>query len=192
MVGVEVFSLILLPRVVSLFPFLVGVFGVHKIQQSNTNKFDLRLATKDDVEELAMLGQEVFTLECPYTETHTYSGDRVKELVLSLLKLGEDSAIILLGVVQGKIVGILAALKTFTTVGLEPTVMELLWWVDSRAKQPRLAIQMIKAFEYWADKVGVTRLVLSSMENKHSASTEKYYKHLGYTLTEKTYVKRIK
>lgn len=145
-----------------------------------------------DVKKLLPIGRDIFEKESPYGDTHTFDEMRTAKLILDLLNLGKDNAIILLAEDDtGKIVGILAAIKTFTTMGFEPTAMEVIWWVAQDARKSRLQLQLIHAFHYWCNRVGVSRIVLSSMENEHSQSVDRFYKRLGYKLTEHTYVKKV-
>jgi GNAT superfamily N-acetyltransferase len=153
-------------------------------------RYSLRLASSEDTLSLIAVLNEAF-LESPYTETHSFSEDRVVKLISYVLSVGPDIGLLLLAENEGEIVGVFSALKTYTTMGLEETAIELIWWVRKDFRKTRLSIQLISAFEYWADKLGVKRLVLGSMANSHDDGIEKFYLRKGYKLTEKTYTKEV-
>ena len=87
---------------------------------------------------------------------------------------------------------IIYAMVSFTTMGLDQVAMEVLWWVSPEARKTRLSITLVKAFEFWAGKLGLTKLVLGSMQNSHSDAIDRFYTKQGYRFTERTYFKEIK
>ena len=139
------------------------------------------------------MGEKIFYEDCPYKDSHTYSHDKTAELIKGLLSLGTSNAYISLGedTATKEIVGVFGAMRTFITVSQEPTAVEVLWWVDKVARNTRLSLKLIKAYEYWANLIGVKRLVIASMSNEHSGSVDRLYTKMGYRLAEKTYVKKV-
>ncbi len=155
-------------------------------------QFNIRLAEPSDEEALLTAAKLAF-IESPYTNLQEFSEERVKTTIAHLNNLGKNSAIILVAEDEDKnVIGVFAAMVAFTTMGLDPVAMEVLWWVAPTARKTRLSITLVKAFEFWASKLGIVRLVLGSMQNEHSESIHKFYTKNGYTFTERTYFKELK
>ncbi len=88
--------------------------------------------------------------------------------------------------------GILMAFKGPSLYNFEPIASKIVWYVDPDFRNTRVGIQLHKAFEDWGKFEGCYALVMSNMPNSFSQSTEKFYLKKDYTLSEQTYVKRIK
>lgn len=155
--------------------------------------FSLRLAEETDRSAFVEAVRKGFS-EGPYRTKHTYSPERVSGIFSHLLSIGKSAGLILLAEddESKEVIGLFVAMVSFTSAGLEPTATELLWWVDPKARKTRLSITLVNAFEFWAKRVGVTKLILGSMENEHAAAIHKFYTKRGYELTERTYYKELK
>lgn len=92
---------------------------------------------------------------------------------------------------DGDIVGLFGAVVSYSSFSMDPLGVEVLWWVSPKARKTRLAITLVDGFEMWAKKLGLTKLVLGSMENEHSDAIDRFYKRRGYELTERTYFKEL-
>lgn len=155
--------------------------------------YNLRLATHKDIEGVADNCKLAFE-ESPYQSEVTFDRSRVLDLVTSIVNKSPNDGFILLAddVSTGDTVGIFGAISSFTTMGLEPIGIELLWWVREDYRKTRLSVELIQGFEAWAEKRGIKRLVLGSMANTHTDSIDKFYKRRGYRQTEYTYFKELK
>lgn len=156
-------------------------------------EFNLRLAEEHDRAAFIRCVEKGFK-EGPYKNKHTYSPERVSSIFTHLLTIGKNAGLILLAEDKEtkEVIGLFVAMISLTSAGLEPTATELLWWVAPEARKTRLSITLVNAFEFWAKKVGVTKLILGSMENEHAAAIDKFYTKRGYELTERTYYKELK
>lgn len=154
-------------------------------------EYNIRHAVETDDDNLLECARNAF-LESPYVTLQEFSPSRVRSTIAFLRGLGNDSAIILVAEDKDKkIIGVFAAMVSFTTMGLDPVAMEVLWWVSPSARKSRLSITLVKAFEFWAGKLGLNRLVLGSMQNEHADSINKFYTKQGYSWTERTYFKEL-
>lgn len=139
---------------------------------------------------LVQIGEAM--MDGPYKGLQTYSKDRAREVLRHMKSLGPQGAILLVAEAPDKeLVGMFLAMVTYTTAGLEPVASEILWWVAPKARKTRLSILFVHAFETWAKKLGVSKVILGSMENEHAESIHKFYTKRGYTLTERTYFKEL-
>jgi len=155
-------------------------------------EFNLRHAEETDFENISNSVFKAFT-ESPYKDQYTFNQQRVVSVLKHMHSLGKQGAILLIAEDKEKnIVGLFLAMLSFTSAGLEPMASEILWWVSPDYRKTRLSITFIEAFEFWASKLGVTKLVLGSMENNHVNAIDKFYRKRGYTLTERTYFKELK
>lgn len=155
-------------------------------------EYNLRLATEDDdlriVEKLKEAQQEG-----PYKSNQSFSEKRALEVLQHIRRQGKQYGIALLAESpSGEILGLFGAIVTYSSFSLDPLAAEMLWWVSPKARKTRLAFTLLDAFEVWADKLGVSKLVLGSMENEHSEAIDRLYKRRGYELTERTYFKELK
>lgn len=154
-------------------------------------EYNIRHAEEKDFEKISLAVHEAFK-ESPYVNQYTYSKLRVLSILQHMHRLGKQGAILLVAEKNEEIVGLFLAMVSFTSAGLEPIASEILWWVSPEARKTRLSITFIQAFEFWANKLGVSKLVLGSMENEHTGAIDKFYKKRGYQLTERTYFKELK
>ena len=154
-------------------------------------QYNIRHATPEDDDLIVICARNAFE-ESPYVGLNTFSEERVRKTIEFLRSLGKNKAIMLVAETPDKqIVGLFGAMVSFTTMGLEETAMEVLWWVHPIARKTRLSITLIDAFEFWAGKLGITKLVLGSMENSHANAIQRFYEKKGYKFTERTYFKEI-
>ena len=152
--------------------------------------YKLILAESSDLDRFLVAAEQAFN-ESPYSTYFTFNKSRVERMFKQLQDLGKDKAIILLAENDSKIVGILACMLEYSLMGVEDTAIEMSWWVSPEARNSRIAIKMIDAFEYWGTKLGVKRFVLSSMENEHAKSIDKFYLRKKYIKMENSYLKVI-
>jgi hypothetical protein len=88
------------------------------------------------------------------------------------------------------LVGILAGTSQEAIFSRSLVANEMMFWVlpDHRNRH---SLKMVKAFEYWAKKVGCVNVHLSNVKGTKLAGLDKLYKRLGYELLEQAHVKVI-
>lgn len=147
--------------------------------------YKLKLATIGDLPEVVALveaAQSELLYKLPF------SPERVSQVLQEVLKQG----VIICLVTDTKIVGVFIALKTLTAISLEPIASELLWYVHVDYRNSRGALEMLAAFEYWAEHVVKVKLItIGNMQNNSASRTHRMYLRRGYELSEQTYFKRI-
>lgn len=145
----------------------------------------IREATKEDVLDLLVLFKQ-FSKESGYK----YKLDMVT--LKENLELAVEAPNFLLSVleVDGEIVGSLVGAVTTPLFSKDKTATELAWFVEESHRGSSGSLRLIKNYENWAKDKGckfVTMVDIDSLNN-----LEQVYKRVGYTLTEKTYVKELK
>lgn len=68
---------------------------------------------------------------------------------------------------------------------------EVVWWMEEEDRKTRQAIEMFKAAEYWAQKVGAAYMQFSSL-SVSDEGVDRFYTRQGYTMTEKAFLKEIR
>lgn len=66
---------------------------------------------------------------------------------------------------------------------------EMFWWVDPDYRGKKVAVQMLKSFEDWANKAGASQVNVSDLQGVKNL--DKLYERLGYTKSEVTYRKDL-
>jgi GNAT superfamily N-acetyltransferase len=154
----------------------------------STNRYDLKIAKAldfDNVKEMCLK----FHAESIYKDKEI-DDDKVETLVSEYIHLTDDR-IVILGLLEGQPAGIIAGRILPLLFSEETVATETVWWVDPKHRGSRLGLQLVEAFEYWAKKVKKANLLqMSGLAN--TPEIDKLYQRLGYTLTEKVYLKEIK
>lgn len=84
-------------------------------------------------------------------------------------------------------VGFLAGLATPSLFGDIRQATEMAWWVEPSERGKEAGGELLKAFEFWAKKVGCKLVTMISLNDK----VGKYYEKNGYKLYERAYVKEV-
>lgn len=146
----------------------------------------LKVATLDDAPEVMEI-LRAFFLESPYS-SGKYDEDRVYELFSNMIedKLG---SVIILGIVDDKVVGILAGTSNEHLFSREIVATELAWYVYPEHRKSRVGLEMINAYEYWAKEVVKADYV--TMMHLGDDRLDSLYRRRGYVEQERAYFKRI-
>ena len=144
----------------------------------------LRLAEPQDypiVKEMLLK----FIESTPYSH-YDVDPTKLDELILGLVALGKEEAIILCATEDDQVVGMLAARATEFLFNRNKIASEMAWWVEPGYR--RHGIELKKAFEYWAEKIGAK---YNSMSSLNTEKVNRYLVRDGYRMTECTFVKEI-
>lgn len=96
--------------------------------------------------------------------------------------LGEDTVSLL---EEGK--GMLLGKASPFSFGYHKIAMEVGWWVDPEYRKSGVGKSLIDAFEYWANKMGCSLVVMGSLDD----SLGSYYEKNGYKSAERLYMKEL-
>jgi GNAT superfamily N-acetyltransferase len=148
----------------------------------------LRLASHNDWDDIKRLCAD-FHKASPYGD-FPVDNDKVEVLIEKLLTDGQHISIILLANddTHGT-VGILAATTGEILFNREKLAQEILWWIDPEHRKSRHGLELLKAYEYWAHKIGCTAIQMSSLYDPARHTLDKLYTKRGFTQTEQAYIK---
>lgn len=146
----------------------------------------IRHATADDLDALVALGER-FHAASPFATVAAYEPDAVRALVAEAMRVG----VVLVAAEDGAIVGGLMGVRQGPWFAPSaPCAVELAWWVDEPARGTA-GVRLYRAFEVWAREQGVSAVVMSDLVVNGEPSTGALFDRLGYTMTERSHIKRI-
>lgn len=146
---------------------------------------DLRLATIDDFSEVTTLAQQ-FVKESPYKR---FDKQYLVNSVYKFLDKPKNETICLLLLDDtGHPVGFLAGMIYSTLFHPEKIATEIAWYVKPEFRKSRKALELMNAFEYWAEMNKCTRVCMSSLND---SKVEKLYNRKGYEKIEESFMKEL-
>lgn len=150
-----------------------------------TKDYNIRVATLEDVFELTLLAREAYE-GLKDKDVYTFSSKKVGELVLNTV--GKENYLVLVLMDGEELVGYFFSMIVDCFFALEKQTTCISWFIRPEHRGLRNALSLLKVYEKWGKDNGS---VTSNMINVKMGSS-KVYEKLGYTLSEETYVKRIK
>lgn len=95
---------------------------------------------------------------------HDYSEQRIREILLWTLRGDPTQSIILLSFLEGIPVGVLGCSVSLPLWTTEKLATELLFYVADATNQRRIAQSLLRAYKFWARKVGCSYIEYSVMK----------------------------
>jgi GNAT superfamily N-acetyltransferase len=150
---------------------------------------ELKIGTWDDYEDIKRMCLE-FMQASPYSEMYG-DLDKIETVISTILNEPKEKSIIILGVDNDKVVGMLAGQKTQMIFNHDEVAYELIFWIDPDKRGGRLAFQFMEAFEFWAKKVGCSLVQMALLETDTADKVSKLYQRKGYMPRERAFLKVI-
>lgn len=145
----------------------------------------LKIAEAGDFEDVSRLTQEFLkTTELPLT----YDRNTCKQSFDAILSNPRDGTIIL-GIKDHRVVGLLVGAVVVALYSKDRMSTEICWYVQEEHRDSRLALKMLKAYEYWASEIAGCKIIQMSKLNTSPDSLGKIYNKLGYNEKEVSYYK---
>jgi GNAT superfamily N-acetyltransferase len=110
------------------------------------------------------------------------SEDKLSALIENFISNGQDKIILLHGEA-----GLIAGMVTPFIYGNGLVATELVWWVEPDKRKSSVGKELLKAFEFWANKIGCKFVVMSSLDEE----VGKFYEKNNYVLRERSYIKGL-
>jgi hypothetical protein len=148
----------------------------------------IRKATIDDLDQIVEMANR-FIAFAPHGSLIKHTTDDIVNTVRLLL----ESGIIFVIDVDGKAVGILAAMMT--SVWYSPSTKvahEMMWWVNEEHRGTIASIKLIKAYENWAQENGANLIAMCDLVIEGQEPVGTTLNRLGYEMSERTYIKGVK
>jgi GNAT superfamily N-acetyltransferase len=148
---------------------------------------EIRLATEADIDRMVQLGQAM-QQESPRFSRLGYSDSKVRALGANLI--ANPDAVVLVGVVDDEIVGMLLGYVSEQFFSHAITASELVVYVEPAHRGGSVAVRMIHAFEVWAFEHGARDIVLGVSTEVDASRTCAFYERMGYAPSGNLLVKR--
>ncbi len=93
---------------------------------------------------------------------------------------------------EGKIIGgILGRLSGSIFDEEEIRAICVAWFVKKENRGGKAAIRLLRAFEHWAEGMGATKIITSSLQSNQPEFMDKLYTKLDYKKLESLFVRSI-
>lgn len=141
----------------------------------------IRLATEADVDAIVAMGARF--LDTVYAQKIHANADALAQL--ARLLLASADGVIYVAEHAGAVVGMMGLLRYMHPMSGEPTVTEVMWWMDPEARGA--GVRLFRVGETWARAQGATVIQMIAP----SPAVERFYARVGYEPVERTYQRRI-
>jgi RimJ/RimL family protein N-acetyltransferase len=151
-------------------------------------KYNLRLATEEDVDVLLEMGRK-FYATTPFARLAEYNEDAASIDAFGMIDNGY--LIVAEHVESGEVIGMLGALYAPLPFTLDKTIaVERMFWIEPEHRGTTLAKEMLAVTEAAMREEGAEVLVLSSLSTSPTG-VDKLYRFMGYQQTESSYMKEL-
>jgi GNAT superfamily N-acetyltransferase len=144
----------------------------------------IREATIDDVPRIVELAGH-FIEGTRYAQFLTKQPELLARMAVEMIA---GKGLIVLGEVDGQVVGMLAVVPYVDPMTGVPMVDETVWWVEPAYRSTRLGPKLLVAVEKWARQNG---LLMCRMIAPHNSTVGAFYERFGYSPVETIYLKRL-
>jgi len=131
---------------------------------------------------VAMVGH--FIQGTPYAKVLPFRPKKVLELVDLVLEHG----VVFVAEVNGRAVGMIAAVALRELVAGEAMADEMVWWVEPAYRQGLVGPRLLKALENWARQKGLAMLKMVAPVGTEVGA---FYERAGYMAVETSYIKHL-
>ena len=148
----------------------------------------IRKATIDDLDQIVEMANR-FIAFAPHGSLIKHTTDEITHTVCLFLKSG----VVFVIDVDGKAVGILAAMMT--SVWYSPSTKvahEMMWWVNEEHRGTIASIKLIRTYENWAREQGAQIIAMCDLVIEGHEPVGTTLNRLGYEMSERTYIKGAK
>jgi GNAT superfamily N-acetyltransferase len=115
--------------------------------------------------------------------------DPVKTRAFLAASLENSDILLLVGELNGEIVGVTSCLLYPLYFSQSTVGQELWWWLTPKARGTGIGQRMFRAIEDWTKEKGATALFMIALEDERAAAMEKVYFRAGFTPLERTFIK---
>lgn len=105
--------------------------------------------------------------------------------------LENSDILLLIGELEGEIVGVTSCLLYSLYFSQAIVGQELWWWLTPKARGSGIGKAMFQAIETWAKGKGASALFMIALEDERAAAMEKVYFRAGFRPLERTFIKEF-
>jgi GNAT superfamily N-acetyltransferase len=147
----------------------------------------VRLATADDLDVIAAMGQRFFA-GTRYAAALSPSHEDMRASIGAIFEHGRVWVAEIDGVVRG-----------FLAVVVQPVwfspgtriALETAWWMDEEHRGRPEGVRLLFEFERWAKEQGAKVICMSDIVLEGESAAERILTRLGYRVTERTFTKGL-
>lgn len=151
----------------------------------------LKLPTMNDLPIIVKMAKK-FHGSSPYSSI-SFDREKIRRFAINVINGTKENEIIILGLVNNQIVGMVAGVATPTIFSNEKVAYEVGWWVDPEYRKNRVGVFLYKAYEDWAKRVGCVAVNCAYIDKNMNDKTHKeFFESLGYSSSEHAYIKEIR
>jgi GNAT superfamily N-acetyltransferase len=147
---------------------------------------NVRPATAFDLDAYTDLLAE-FHAASPMADVAVY--DPVKTRAFLAASLENSDILLLVGELDGEIVGVTSCLLYPLYFSQSTVGQELWWWLTPKARGSGIGKMMFQEIEAWTKNKGATALFMIALEDERATAMEKVYFRAGFRPLERTFIK---
>ena len=146
----------------------------------------IRPAKLEDVPAMIEITREFFAVT-EYSEFLTFSAHTVSALYTSLI--AGDKNVILVVEIDGRLIGLTAALVFPSWLNADITIaQELLWWIEPAYRKKEIGIALLDALEAAVCEKGAVSFIVACLENLEPDRLARLYIRRGYKPFERNFI----
>lgn len=147
----------------------------------------VRLATADDLDVIAAMGQRFFA-GTRYAAALSPSHEDMRDAIGAVFEHGRVWVAEVDGVPRGFLAAIVQPVwfSPGTRVALETS-----WWMDEDVRGRVEGVRLLLEFEHWAKEQGAQAICMSDIVLEGESAAERILTRLGYMVTERTFTKGL-
>ena len=147
----------------------------------------VRLATADDLDVIAAMGQRFFA-GTRYAAALSPSHEDMRAAIGAVCEHGRVWVAEVDGVPRGFLAAILQ--PVWFSPGAR-VALETSWWMDEDVRGRVEGVRMLAEFERWAKEEGAKAICMSDIVLEGESAAERILTRLGYRITERTFTKGL-
>ena len=117
--------------------------------------------------------------------------DPTKTRAFLAASLENSDILLLVGELEGEIVGVTSCLLYPLYFSQAMVGQELWWWLTPKARGSGIGKVMFQTIEAWAKDKGASALFMIALEDERAAAMEKVYFRAGFKPLERTFIKEF-
>lgn len=114
-----------------------------------------------------------------------------QHVLFEIVTLFRSGSIFVVSEKDGKLDGVVIAIKHRSLFDGRMVAQELMWYVSPSARKGRTGIELLKHFEKVCKLIGINQIVMVNLQNSSPESIGKLYKRFGYQEMEKHFIKEV-
>jgi hypothetical protein len=153
--------------------------------------YTIRQATLDDRPALCELSKELYEAS-PYART-PFNHDHIWTNLTTWLTSDKNERIAIVVVAEGgEIAGFILGFTVPAVFNTFKIAYELAWWTSPNHTKRNIAIKLVEAYEWWAQKVGCSYVSMARFYDHPAAKKiDEKLEERGYKPTEKVFMKAL-